>query len=404
MTTFLIAAAMLLLASLALLTRPWWRRNRTDATTRRALNTTIYRDQLGELERDRSAGQLGEADYQEARGEIQRRLLEDATEADAPLTAPALRRPTLIVMIVALPLLALGLYGWLGNPAALDQMARRDFSRQDIENMVAGLAAKLEKEPDNLPGWVMLARSYKAMRRYDEAERAFEKAGPLIDQDPQLLADFADLLATRSGGNLAGRPEQLIGKALALDPDNLQTLWLAGTAAFNRREFGKAIEHWQRGLRQLPPESEDARMLNSIIAEAKQQMGPGKGTGKTGATMAAAATAAGIGGRVELAAALKAQAAPSDTVFILARAAGGSPMPLAAKRIRVADLPMDFSLDDSDAVMPTQTISSAKALVVEARVSKSGDAKAKPGDLTGGAAKVKPGTLNLRITIDKVVE
>ncbi len=404
MTTFLIAAALLLLASLALLTRPWWRRDRTDATTRRALNTTIYRDQLGELERDRGAGQLGEADYQEARGEIQRRLLEDAAEADVPLTAPALRRPTLVVMIVAIPLLAAGLYAWLGNPAALDQMARRDFSRQDIEDMVSGLAAKLEREPENYQGWVMLARSYKAMRRYDEAERAFEKAGPLVDQDPQLLADFADLLATKSGGDLAGRPEQLLAKALALDPDNLQTLWLAGTAAFNHRDFGKAVEHWQRGLRQLPPESEDARMLNSIIAEAKQQMGPGNGTGKTGTTMAAAATTSRIGGRVELAAALKAQAAPSDTVFILARAAGGSPMPLAAKRIRVADLPMDFSLDDSDAVMPTQTISSVKAVVVEARVSKSGDAKAKPGDLTGGIAQVKPGTLNLRITIDKVVE
>jgi cytochrome c-type biogenesis protein CcmH len=403
MTFFLIAAALLLAASLALLSRPWWRRGCADATSRRALNATIYRDQLGELDRDRDAGQLGETDYQEARGEIQRRLLDDAAEADAPLAVPSHRLRTLIAIVVAFPLLAAGLYTWLGSPAALDQMARRDFTRQDIENMVAGLAARLEKEPGNLQGWVMLARSYKAMRRYDEAEQAFEKAGPLVEQDPQLLADYADLLATKSGGNLAGRPEQMIAKSLALDPDNLQTLWLAGTAAFNHRDFGTAIQHWQRGLRQLAPDSEDAQMLNSIIAEAKQQMGRGRATVNAGPVVAPAA-ASDIGGRIELATTVKALAAPSDTVFVLARAAGGSPMPLAAKRLRVADLPINFSLGDSDAVMPTQTISSATSIIVEARVSKSGDAKSKPGDLTGSVAQVKPGDKNLRVTIDKVVE
>lgn len=404
MTAFLIAAALLLLATLALLSRPWWRRKGSDSTTRRALNTAIYRDQLAELERDRGAGQLGEADYQEARGELQRRLLEDATEVDAPLAAPAHRRPTLVAMLVALPLLSIGLYGWLGNPMALDQMARRDFTAQDIENMVAGLAAKLEKEPDNHQGWVMLARSYKAMRRYDEAERAFAKAGPLVEQDPQLLADYADLLATKAGGNLAGRPTQLVEKALALDPDHLQSLWLAGTAAFNEDNLDKAVEYWQRGLRQLPPESEDARMLNGIIAEARQKAGMA-GKGKAPASKAAAnKSAPGIRGRVELAAALKAQAAPSDTVFILAKAEGGGPMPLAVKRARVADLPMDFSLDDSDALAPGQSISSAKALRVEARVAKGGDAKSRPGDLSGGVGPVKPGAKGLRVVIDQVIQ
>jgi cytochrome c-type biogenesis protein CcmH len=412
MTPFLIAAALLLLASLALLTRPWWRRGRADGASRRALNTTIYRDQLVELERDRNAGQLGDADYQEARGEIQRRLLDDATDADVPMTIPGHRWRALIAMLVAFPLLAGGLYTWLGTPAALDQMARRDFTRQDVENMVAGLAAKLEKDPQNVKGWIMLARSYKAMRRYDEAERAFEKIISLVPQDPQLLADYADLLATKAGGNLAGRPEQLVAKALALDPNNLQTLWLAGTAAYNRRDFATAVEHWQHGLRQLPPESEDAQTLDKIIAEAKQQMGGGTsgtsmaGAGKASAAMgaAAAASTSGVSGRVELAAALKAQAAPSDLVFILARADGGSPMPLAVKRVHVADLPLDFTLDDRDAVMPQQVLSSAKSVRIEARIAKGGDAKSRPGDLSGAVGPVKPGVKGLRITIDTVVK
>jgi cytochrome c-type biogenesis protein CcmH len=399
MTSFLIAAALLLAASLALLTRPWWRRRRADTASRRTLNATIYRDQLADLEQDRASGQLDGADYEEARAEVQRRLLDDAALSDAPLAAPSHPKRTLVALLVALPLAATGLYAWLGNPAALNQMARGDFSQQDVDKMVAGLAAKLEKEPDNLQGWAMLARSYKAMRRPAEAERAYEKALPLVEKDPQLLSDYADLLASKSG-DLAGRPEQLIAKALALDPDHLQSLWLAGTAAFNRNDYAKAVEHWQRALRQIPPESEDAQMLNGIIAEAKQKMGSGKGT----ATAAAPVAAPAIRGRIELAAALKAQAAPGDTVFIIAREAGGGPMPLAAKRARVADLPMDFSLDDGDALMPSRPLSSAKAVQVEARVSKSGDAKSSPGDLSGSVGPVKLGGKALRLTIDKVVQ
>lgn len=396
MTSFLIAAALLLAASLALLTRPWWRRGRADSGSRRALNATIYRDQLADLERDRASGQLDGADYEEARGEIQRRLLDDAAQDDATLAVSSHPKRTLIALLVALPLAAAGLYAWLGNPAALNQVARGDFSQQDVEKMVAGLAAKLENEPDNLQGWAMLARSYKAMRRPVEAERAYEKAFPLIEKDPQLLSDYADLLASKSG-DLAGRPEQLISMALALDPDHLQSLWLAGTAAFNRNDYAKAIEHWQRAQRQLAPDSEDAQMLANIIAESRQKMGGGKGE-------SVAVVSVATRGRIEIAPALKAQTTPSDTVFIVAREVGGPPMPLAAKRARVADLPMDFSLDDGDALSPARPLSSAKSVQIEARVSKSGDAKSSPGDLSGSASPIKPGAKNVRISINKVVQ
>jgi cytochrome c-type biogenesis protein CcmH len=394
MTNFLIAAALVLAASLTLLARPWWRRAGSGRTSRRDLNKSIYRDQLAELDRDRASSELAEADYQEARTEIQRRLIEDAALEDAQLVAPGHPKLTLVALLLALPLLGAGLYAWLGNPAALDQLQRRDFSQQDIDKMVAGLAAKLESEPDNLQGWAMLARSYKAMRRPAEAERAYEKAFALVEQDPQLLADYADLLASKTG-DLAGRPEELIARALKLDPDHLQSLWLAGTAAFNRADYAKAVEHWQRAQRQLPPESEDAQMLAGIIGEAKQKMGTGKA--------AAAGAAPAIRGRVDIAPALKMQAAPTDTVFIVAREAGGPPMPLAAKRAQVRDLPMEFRLDDGDALMPSRPLSSAKSIEIEARVSKSGDAKAMPGDLSGAVGPVKLGAKGLRLTIDKAI-
>jgi cytochrome c-type biogenesis protein CcmH len=392
MTTFLIAAALVLAASLVLLSRPWWRKQRTGTGTRRALNAAIYRDQLAEIEKDRASGELNELDYQEAGAELQRRLLDDAEEADVTLATSAHPKRTLLALIVVLPLAAASLYWWLGNPAGMDPMARRDFTQSDIEDMVAGLAAKLEKEPGNHQGWVMLARSYKAMGRYDEAERAFEKAMPLVEKHPQLLGAYADLLASKAGGNLEGKPEQLIAQALRLDPDDLQSIWLAGTAAFNRRDFATAIRHWEHGLKQLPPDSEDAQMLNNIIAEARQKMGAGK-----------VASTTAIGGQVALAPALLGKAAANDTVFILARGTE-SPMPLAVKRARAADLPMNFTLDDGDAIPGGPTLSSAQSVMVEARVSKSGDAKQKPGDLAGAIAQVKPGTKGLRITIDRVIE
>jgi cytochrome c-type biogenesis protein CcmH len=396
MTAFLIAVALLLAASLALLSRPWWRRTSFGNASRRDLNKAIYRDQLTELERDQASGQLAAADYQQARAEIQRRLLEDATQEDAQLVAPAHPKRTLIVMLLALPLLGFGLYAWLGNPAALDQMQRRDFSQQDVDKMVAGLAAKLEQEPDNLQGWAMLARSYKAMHRPADAERAYEKAWPLVQQDAQLLADYADLLASKTS-DLSGRPEELIAMALKLDPDHMQSLWLAGTAAFNRGDYAQAVQHWQRAQRQLPPDSEDGQMLANIIEEARQKMGSRK-------AVPVANSPSGLRGRVDISSALKARAAPTDTVFLVAKEAGGPPMPLAAKRAQVADLPMDFALDDADSLMPSRPLSGAKAVQVEARVSKSGDAKSQPGDLIGSLGPVKPGTKGLRLTIDKVVQ
>ena len=396
MTPFLIAAAALLLVTLALLARPWWRRRGGATATRRALNAAIYRDELAELERDRASGQLNDADYEQARGELQRRLLEDAAETDAPDTPVTRDRGALVGLLVVLPLAAIGLYAWLGNPGALGEGPRQAVTRDDVDRMVASLAAKLEKEPDNLQGWAMLARSYKVLHRPEDARRAFEKALPVVEQDPQLLADYADLLASQNGGNLDGRPEQLVNMALKLDPNHMQSLWLAGTAAFNRKDYRKAAEIWDRALVQLPPESDDAKMLTNIIAEARDK-------GGIKAPAAAAASGAFVAGRVELAPALKAKASPDDTVFILARG-DGAPMPVAVLRARVADLPIDFRLDDSNAVMPGRTISTARTLNVEARVSRSGNAQSLPGDLSGTiAAPVKPGTRNLRLRIDTVV-
>jgi cytochrome c-type biogenesis protein CcmH len=281
MTGFIVAVLLAIAATLLLLLRPLiWRGREAAATaSHRQLNAAIYRDQFVELERDRAEGTLGEEDYQQARAELQRRVLEDGQE-DAAVTAPQAPKKTLFILAVALPLAAAGLYALLGNPEGLNPPApQHRFTPQEIEGMVAGLAAKLEKEPENVKGWAMLARSYRAMGRLPEAERAFGRAEKFIEQDAQLLADYADVAAANAGGNFAGKPAQLIEKALKVDPDNAQALWLAGSAAFAGNDFARALVHWERLLTQLQPGSEDHQAVQQNIEQMREALSSSKGKG-----------------------------------------------------------------------------------------------------------------------------
>lgn len=272
MTLFLVAAALAVVLTLFLLLRPFLWKPRVSTTTHQQLNAAIYRDQFAELERDRAEGALGEEDYQLAYAELQRRMLEDSRQDDTVAAAAPAPKKTMLALALLVPLTALLLYALLGNPAGLNPPApERRFSVDEIERMVAGLAAKLENEPDNFKGWAMLARSYKAMGRLEEAEKAYGRAMKLVETDAQLLADYAEVLALNAGGKLDGKPMQYVAKALKLDPDAPQALVLAGTAAFERKDFAKAADYWDRLLKQLPPESEDARSLGESIAEARKR-------------------------------------------------------------------------------------------------------------------------------------
>lgn len=272
MTAFLAAAAALVAATLAFLLTPLLRRPVESAEpTRTAINAEIYRDQFAELDRDLAAGGLSRADFEEGRRELQRRLLEDAgTDAKS---AAAGRRAGLSAVLVglALPIAAALLYFSLGNLQALSpaSMQPPKVTAQQIEEMVAKLAARLQENPDDPKGWIMLGRSYKAMGRYEESSRAFSKAETLVNEDPHLLAEYAEALALSTGGSLKGRPGALIDRALQLDPDHPGALILAGTAAYERNDFAAAATYWERLLKQLPADSEDAQVLSESIGKAR---------------------------------------------------------------------------------------------------------------------------------------
>jgi cytochrome c-type biogenesis protein CcmH len=273
--------------------------------------------------------------------------------------------------------------------------------------MVAGLAAKLEQNPADYKGWVMLARSYKVMGRTADAEKAFERAGPLVDTDPQLLADYADVVVTNANGNFAGKPQQLIDKALKLDPNAPMALWLGGTAAFSKGDKDEAIRLWERLAKQIPPDSEDGRNLQAALDEVRGKspaaaQAAGAQTAPAATPVVAVANgAASVTGTVELDASLKGKASAKDTIMVIARAPGMR-MPLAVLRVPATQLPLKFTLDDSLSMSPQAKLSGASEVEVEARISKSGQALPEPGDLFSSVQTVKVGAKDVTLRVAQV--
>jgi len=436
----LVAAAMIAIA-LACVLVPLLRGARPQGIAREASNVEILRGQLSELDADLASGAMPRERYDEARRELEQRLLEDSKSATVDRAAPAQSAAwTAAILAGSIPVVALVLYVVLGNFEALapgtarvakaaPEGAEHEVTREQIAGMAAKLAAKLERDPDNAEGWAMLARTYYSLQRYNDAIPAFEKATTLIPNDARLLADYADAVGGAEGG-LNGKAQALIARALAADPTHWKALALAGTVAFERKDYKQAALYWEKTKETIPANMSLASSIDASIAEARALGGlapgasaPGSATTRASAAPTApgssAPTTAGasapttataspttnatIAGTVSLAPELVAKVAPTDTVFIFARAAEGAKMPLAILRKQVKDLPTAFTLDDSMAMAPNFTLSKFPSVVVGARVSKSGNAAPQAGDLEGFSSAVKAGATGLAVIIDRAL-
>jgi len=380
-------------------------RRAAGAATSAAANVAIHRDQLKELDADLAAGTLSPEQRDEARREIEQRLLDDVRTGDGTRATAASGRRTAMAVAAAVPIAALLLYFAVGNPAALAPGAAagdgHGITREQIEGMVERLATRMKENPEDAEGWAMLGRSYAVIDRHAEAAVAYANAVKRSEPDAQLLADYADALAMAQGRNLRGEPERLIAQALKVDPRNVKALMLAGTVAFEKKDFKGAIAYWERILKVTPPDSPIADSVRDSIADARQFAGTAKAP--PSAKPGAAAVAASVSGTVRLSPGVAAKASPDDTVFIFARPAEGPRMPLAVMRKRVRDLPTAFMLDDSMAMTPAAKLSNHAQVVVGARVSKSGNPAAQPGDLEGLSAQVKPGATGIAVVIGSEV-
>ncbi|MGE0673559.1 MAG: tetratricopeptide repeat protein [Methylibium sp.] len=297
-------------------------------------------------------------------------------------------------------------YAWTGSPGLMtgapEEVARSDDTAdpQQVAAAVQRLAQKLQDQPDDAEGWAMLARAYVRLEQLPEALPAFARATALREDDPQLLADYAEaLFLTRSGG-LEADPRKLIERALKLDPGHPKSLVLAGTVAFNAKDFAAAAGHWEKLAKLSAPNSPGLAELEEGIAQARRlanQQQPQNGVSDARSNLSASASASAsastsspavLRGTITLSPTIAQLAAPTDTLFVYARPAEGSRMPLAILRRQVKDLPLDFTLDDGLAMSPAARLSMHPKVIVEARISKSGQAQVSDGDLTGRSAPV----------------
>jgi cytochrome c-type biogenesis protein CcmH len=272
--------------------------------------------------------------------------------------------------------------------------------------MVDKLAERLKAQPDDADGWSMLGRTYSVLGRHADALKAYQTAMNLRKDDATLVADYADSLAVNSNRTLDGEPMKYVERALKLEPTNLKALFLAGTHAFDKKDYAGAVKFWEKAAKSAPPENAFVQQIQPALAEARQLAGlPAAALPLDGATKQTAAAGKGsVSGTVTLASAMAKQANPDDTVFVFARPAEGSRMPLAILRKQVKDLPLQFTLDDSMAMSPANALSGASKVIVGARISRSGNAMPQPGDLTGQTATVNVGASGLQIEIKEAVK
>ncbi len=392
---WIIALAMLAIAVLALMPALLGY-TRHKSVSREALNLAIYKERLAELDLD----QTDEAQREQTRHEIERELLEDLGDDDEGQPRPVVQgsRPVAVLVALSIPALSIALYFTLGSHAALEPSPSRNLpsdhppvasqqSMPSLQEMVAALAARLESEPDNLEGWVMLGRSYLVMNQPGQASEAFSQAYRLSPDDPEILARYAEASALAQDGSMAGRPAELVAALMKMAPNHPNGLWLAGLAASQEADYAQAVQHWARLETMLEP-GPDADTLAQQLADARSRLSGS--SPEAGLQVTAPATqpepqpgAGRLAVDVTLAPELAGKTSPSDTVYIFARAAEGPRMPLAIVRRSVAELPVSVTLDDSMAMTPSLKLSNFSDVVVGARVSKSGSAMPQSGDLEG---------------------
>lgn len=289
MIVFLPIAALLLVASLAWILRPLLLERSQACATREASNLSILLDQVHELNADLAVGALSVEQHAKAREELEQRTLEDTCAGEvAERPTRRVDRVTAVVIAMVVPIAATLLYAELGNPRALlapvvppspRGVPERAAASENDARIVAALTKRLEEAPDDAAAWAMLARTYSALRNLPQAATAFAKAISLSPEDPDLLVDYADVLAASRAGRLEGEPLEFIGRALKANPRHWKGLLLSGKAAFDRGDFREALSNWENARATIAPDSPIVPALEASIAKAKQMAASASATG-----------------------------------------------------------------------------------------------------------------------------
>ncbi|MFQ5659664.1 MAG: c-type cytochrome biogenesis protein CcmI [Gammaproteobacteria bacterium] len=420
MLIFWCLVALMIVPGLFIVLRPLFRRPSIQADDTNQRSVVIYRERLAELERDKDLDVLSPDQMEAAKRELERSLLAEIddkpgkTDKGAGNTKPFQDRITAGLITLLLPVIAVSIYFRLGQPDLIAELNKGSAQRNagmeqkdtpSIEVMVEKLARRMQKEPGDKKGWLMLGRSYMVLGRYRDAVSAFERLRALTGDEPDVLLHYANALAMANGSKLAGRPEELIQKTLQLDPDNNNAMWMAGMAAYEQGNYNAAIAYWQRLLPRLESGSKALPEIKQLIKRA--QAGLDTATGDSVSVTAVNKVSPDgnnktISVNVALASHLVEQADQTDTLFIYAQVQEGPPMPIAVLRKQVKDLPLQVTLDDSMAILPSRKLSGFHTVMVSARISKSGNATPHSGDLSAQPVEANVGQADpVSLLIDK---
>lgn len=410
---FWLFAALMLVVALAIVLRPLLRRDSADAAQSR---------RLAALDAAREAGVLDQAEYS-----AKRRVLEASGTAKSTPAAPL---ALVLAIALAVPLASVLVYRAKGSPQSLDPaFAAAHASQSDnapsMDQAIDGLAKRLEAQPDDLEGWILLGRAYRSTERFAEASAAFQKALALDPQDPDLRIEAVELSTlAKEDRSLAGEPRKVIDDVLAKDPQHQRALWLLGVSEAQVENYAGAVAAWERLLPLLPAGENVTRSVQTQIAEARlrgklppstAQPGPplpGSEATAAAPTQAAPEAEAPVAAAdsprlvvtVDIAPALREKVAAGSTLFVFARMPEGPKMPLAIQKLPVASFPVTITLDDTMGMMPQLKLSTAPQVVVGARISKTGVANPQAGDFEAFSAPLAPqGEVPVAITIDSVV-
>ncbi len=385
MSFWLIAAALLALAQV-ILQLPLMRGvSQHQGDQRQQQNIQIAREKKQQLEAQLAEGEIDQAEFDAAYVDLQTALaLElDRGEQGAERARGKWMALPLLLLVPAASVtlyLMLGEYRVIENPELARALPPNHGQaaaapQMTLEEMETRIKEKLREDPEDAEGWFMLGRTYMAQQQYDKAVTAYQRSNDLVADEPGIMFALADALAMQNDGNLLGEPESLVQQGLELAPRFPNGLWLAGMAAEQRQDYASAHRYWTQLLPLIEDNPNSAREVRGLIAMLEE-----RDPSLAESAAPAAGAAAELTVAVDISAELKARAAPETAVFVYAKAMQGPPMPLAVKRMRLADLPATLSLGDGDAMMPALKLSSFDQVIVGARVSFSGNPVAQSGD------------------------
>lgn len=416
--TFWILLALLTLIAVALCVLPLLFGGSGEVNTEIDSEAAVLRDRRDEIERDRLAGRLSDADAalaNEEMVEVLAKRIEAARTASGSANTSASNRSLIMASLLAvlIPVSAYWIYASVGNPSAGAYLAENSLteppSTAEVKNMLAEIVQRTIDNPEDAEGWLVLAQARKIQGENVAAGQAYEKALSLSEPNASVLGEYAETLALAAQSDFSGKPTELLNQAYALDPENIKVNALLGAALFRAGQPKKSLPHLKTFLSALNPSSEQGKQIAQVIASIEGVAAPAAANpAATPTAPAANSTAQPVNsdaGKVTGTIVLTGDAPPSNAVlFIVARAPTGPRIPYAVIRQPVSAFPVEFELTDANAMSPARLLSSAPGVVIEARISESGQALRQSGDRYGTSGPVTPGSARVEINIDQLVQ